>query len=554
MRIFLDSEKSIKNLQTKAKKGNFFSAYQLYEYYKEGKFVTKSKVMEKKYLDLAYSIFSNQKISLDSIKIENFKVFNEIRITEFDKNLNIFVGSNGAGKTTILDAISMSLSWLVNAISKNGGVGASIDESDINVYSDLPFSNITTSISFNEKINANLELSQSKDGVHKKKNYLLDIRKVGAFYKVANEIDNGFNMPLFAYYNVLRSYDVSSKDMNISVDSIVSDNFDKFKGYNFSLSGKTDFSSFVEWFKALDDIDARRKLVSFESMKTEGFSKELFDSISELINDNAEASEKLKMLLTSLPLTKEINRVKDFVNIESKVTNISKIKDAINSAIELFMDGYGSLELVLEPKLDLIIKKNGQKISVLKLSQGEKTLLSLIVDIAMRLFLLNPTLDNPLEGEGIILIDEFDLHLHPKWQREIVKNLPVAFPNCQFFLTTHSPLVLGEVKPSQIYIFYIENDEITIRKPKQSYGLTSNDILNELMITGDGLEQLSRNAIVEDSLNNIFSLIEKETKSSLLMARREIKKLEGKVFGDIPELIEAKVKIDFIDWELNEKN
>ena len=63
----------------------------------------------------------------------------------------------------------------------------------------------------------------------------------------------------------------------------------------------------------------------------------------------------------------------------------------------------------------MILEKNGKEYDVNQLSQGEKSLLSLVGDIARRLVILNPGLDNPLEGEGVVMIDEVDLHLHPKW-------------------------------------------------------------------------------------------------------------------------------------------
>lgn len=533
-------QKSLRYLKRKALNGNFYSAYQLYEYYRDGKFVDQDSELEKKFFDIAYSYFERQKIYLESIHIENFRVFNDASFVEFDKNLNIFVGNNGAGKTTVLDALSMSLSWLVNAISKNGGVGSLIDESDINIYNELPYSNITSCIKFNDHINAYLELSQSRGGVHKKKNHLLEFRKIGAFYKLVNTVDNRFNMPLFAYYNVLRSFDVSSKDMVLSVGSVAADNFDKFKGYNNSLSGKTDFSSFVEWYKTLDDIHARRKLA-----KVELSASEYSNIISRLAEIDDEKSDEIIRLLKLIPVNVDAFNKNNTQN--HSVDTIQKVKAALNSVISSFMVGYGSLELVLEPKFDLTIVKNNRKISVLQLSQGEKTLLALVIDIAMRLFLLNPSLENPLEGEGIILIDEFDLHLHPKWQREMVKNLPLAFPNCQFFLTTHSPVVLGEVKPNQIYLLNSEHGEITVIKPKQSYGLSSNEILNELMNNDGEYQQLGRNIDVDNAINHIFYLIELEDDESIKKARDEVINLENALNGEIPELVQAKIMLDLMD-------
>ena len=85
----------------------------------------------------------------------------------------------------------------------------------------------------------------------------------------------------------------------------------------------------------------------------------------------------------------------------------------------------------------LIITKDGLDIDVNQLSAGEKSVILLIADLAMRLTIANPSLENPLEGEGIVLIDEIDLHLHPQWQRNILPALLATFSKCQFIVTTH---------------------------------------------------------------------------------------------------------------------
>ena len=66
--------------------------------------------------------------------------------------------------------------------------------------------------------------------------------------------------------------------------------------------------------------------------------------------------------------------------------------------------------------------------------------------MALRLAAANPQSEDPLLGEGIFLIDEVDLHLHPYRQQTIVPGLLAAFPRCQFLISTNSPLVLGSAK------------------------------------------------------------------------------------------------------------
>jgi len=79
------------------------------------------------------------------------------------------------------------------------------------------------------------------------------------------------------------------------------------------------------------------------------------------------------------------------------------------------------------------------------MSDGERSLLAMMVDLCRRLVLANPELDDPLQGAGVVLIDEIELHLHPQWQREVVEKLRRSFPRIQFVLTTHSPFVIQSV-------------------------------------------------------------------------------------------------------------
>ena len=101
----------------------------------------------------------------------------------------------------------------------------------------------------------------------------------------------------------------------------------------------------------------------------------------------------------------------------------------------------------------LMINQGKIELDVGQLSDGERGMLALVLDLARRLSQANPSLDDPLsEGHALVLIDELDLHLHPKWQRQIVHKLTKTFPRCQFIATTHSPQVIGEVPHERIQI------------------------------------------------------------------------------------------------------
>jgi predicted ATP-binding protein involved in virulence len=124
---------------------------------------------------------------------------------------------------------------------------------------------------------------------------------------------------------------------------------------------------------------------------------------------------------------------------------------SINTALEVFLDGFSDLE-VLEDPLRLTIKKNGGSLSLGQLSDGERSFLAMLSDLIRRLVLANPHLENPLLGKGIVLIDEIELHLHPKWQREIIENLKMTFPNIQFIATTHSPFIIQTLNNDELIV------------------------------------------------------------------------------------------------------
>jgi predicted ATP-binding protein involved in virulence len=131
--------------------------------------------------------------------------------------------------------------------------------------------------------------------------------------------------------------------------------------------------------------------------------------------------------------------------------NYRNIKlDAVRGAIERMIRGYKNLRIRLNPSRMIITNSKGEDLRVEQLSGGYKAVLSLVSDIAKRLTLANLNSNNPLEEEAIVLIDELDLHLHPKWQKTIVADLKRTFPNCQFIITTHSPFIIQSLEKEEL--------------------------------------------------------------------------------------------------------
>jgi predicted ATP-binding protein involved in virulence len=522
-------ESVIKTLEKNAKKDVFDSIYQLYEYYLNGTYVDQDPIKAEGYLLDANKIFATQKLEVTSLKLQNFRAFKDVDIKIPDKKLTVIIGNNGGGKSTILDAIYHNISWLHNRITKKGGGGEPISDLDLTLGSKAGFSSIITKFKLNKSINIDMELVNIRDGFEtSKKSHIKDITKIGSMYKKAKLFNDKVNLPILAYYTVNRALDVNSKDMASFDETSSIKEVDQFEGYIDSLNGKADFKYFFRWFKRLDDIEKHQKVKNEASFLNE---------LNEIEQLDISAEEILKL----------IKDKRSEFKASKSISDAQKLKNYLNDVIDLFMPGYGNLEIQMEPYLSLTLEKNKQKLNVLQLSQGEKTLLALVLDISRRLITLNPSLPNPLDGNGIILIDEFDLHLHPEWQRNVVRGLSKAFKNCQFIVTTHSPQIIGEVKHNQLIIMKRDdNNEINYYQPSQSYGLTSNDILDEIMNESDNGEQLIRNNDVEKELKKIHKLIADCSYDKALI---KISQLEKLVNGEIPELLSAKMDIELANWE-----
>ncbi len=362
-------------------------------------------------------------------------------------NVTVLIGINGCGKTTILTALATSLSWLSARIRSEKGSGTPISEDNI--------LNHTSSASIKLSLHAEGEfswvLAKSKSGqkgVHATQ--LQDIVKLADQYRTLLTVNPNCSLPLIAFYPVERSV----LDIPLKIKSKHS--FSQLDGYENSLNQGVDFRRFFEWFRNREDIE-----------------NEVFieDFLSALQND----LEAKKFVLA----------------IDPQLT-------AVRKAIGEFMPGFTNLKVRRKPRLHMSIDKGGETLNVAQLSQGEKSLMALVGDIARRLAMLNPEMENPLHGNGVVLIDEVDMHLHPQWARSITERLSNTFPNCQFVLTTHSPLVISDCK--DVLVYTLDNGSLTV-VPSQ-YGQDANTVLLEVMNTP------FRNPDVDEQIGELLDLIQ----------------------------------------------
>ena len=204
--------------------------------------------------------------------------------------------------------------------------------------------------------------------------------------------------------------------------------------------------------------------------------------------------------------------------------------EAVRKAIQS-ITSFKNLRVRRSP-LRMTLEKDREELIVNQLSDGEKCLLALVADLARRLAIANPSLSEPLEGAGVVLIDEIELHLHPGWQRMIIPGLERTFPNCQFIVSTHSPQVISEVKPEGVVLLEKTPEGITASRASASYGRDSNRILEDLL----GVSQ--RPEAIKNRLREYFRLIDT---NQLEAARRCREELEQEIGPDEPEFARADV-------------
>lgn len=216
-----------------------------------------------------------------------------------------------------------------------------------------------------------------------------------------------------------------------------------------------------------------------------------------------------------------------------------KVLEALRTVVSDLVPEFSNLRIQEQPRLGFVVDKRGQPFYLHQLSDGERGLLALVFDLTRRLAIANPDSDNPIaDGVALVLIDEIELHLHPKWQRDVLQRLRDIFKASQFVVTTHSPLVLGEVPARCVRFLEFVNGKVGVTVPTESYGMDANRILQEFM--GAPV----RNRQVDAELKTLFELIDQERFDA---ARAAIAALERKLGEDEPELTRASSLIRFLE-------
>ena len=213
-----------------------------------------------------------------------------------------------------------------------------------------------------------------------------------------------------------------------------------------------------------------------------------------------------------------------------------RVLDAFNTAVTRFLPDYQNPRLGGESVSGgfLVVDRGAATLPVRQLSDGERGVLAMVMDLTRRLAQANPEMTDPAaEAEAVVLIDDIELHLHPGWQRRIVRNLTETFPKCQFIATTHSPQVIGELEHDRVHIMA----DGEVYSPTHSFGVDSSRVLEEIMDTDP------RTKKVKDLLSKISRTVgdERYDDAGALLAD-----LADRLGANDPEVTRIRTLLDFM--------
>lgn len=317
-------------------------------------------------------------------------------VIDSTKNVLILLGDNGFGKTTLLDAMA-------TAIAPYSAQFPGINDfqlSDMDVHINrqgrrAKYLTVDAELSDDGTIMKSLRF---RKGTHPAPKSNFEQVKLAAIAKKEAILagERNIELPIFAYYGTGRGQFRVPERRRIFPQT-----FERWDCYKSALNPETDFKRFFGWFDLMEDQERRDK-------------------------------EKLR----------------DF-NYQSPVLN------AVRTALSEVVHSYKNPRIETRP-LRFIMDRvdndgSSHELRIEQLSEGYKIIIAMVADLAARMAEANPEKEHPLQATGIVLIDEVDLHLHPRWQRDILKQLTQVFPNIQFIVSTHSPvIVVGAAEIAQV--------------------------------------------------------------------------------------------------------
>jgi len=439
-------------------------------------------------------------IKVEKVSIENFRGFANLEL-EFQPDVTVLIGENGSGKTAILDCLASLLVVFQEHMQKNkfdlkkllalsdikqGKFGTNnviklqINKLPISYQISLNIQNSKQFYDFNVKLSPETRNSiQISKSIQFQQNAPSDISYIRDIINpLGSRYNNAVNLVLFVYYPTGNA-PINTIDFKNASDNFATNIFTAYEGALDKTS--FDFINFFNWYKWQENIE--RQIGTNKVLDT------VREAIYNILSDKQHQFNKL------------------------------------------------SINWLNNPNGEMLICKDEIPLNINQLSSGEKTLLALVADLARRLAIANPHRENPLEGNGVVLIDEVDLHLHPRWQRALIPQLQKTFPNCQLIVTTHSTLVLSNISHKNVIVL---EDFQAVKITPNTYGRDNNSILYELM----GVKQ--RPDEMQQRLDKVYELIDDEK----LPEAKELQTKLLEILGpNDPDIVYLNSLFNFIEGE-----
>jgi predicted ATP-binding protein involved in virulence len=401
----------------------------------------------------------------------------------FDSQFNLIVGDNATGKTSALDALSVAVDgWFLGlrCAQRAGSISPEHVHVDPQQFEDR--------VSFEKQFPASIEASGQVMGQNLTWSRELSSEKGRT---TTNKVKNLVNV-------------AQEADRKVRANEVV------------TLPLICTYGIERLWFES-----PRRKIA-----KKNGSSPELpsrFDGYRDCTEFEIQETDLLDWIRAEISAGQQRG---------AETIALGVMRQAIASCVEFATSIYYD-----ERYKDLIVATGQSDFQMFgNLSGGQRIMLTLIGELAKRAITLNPHLGRDVlqQTPGIVMIDELDLHLHPRWQRRIISDLKRTFPQIQFVVTTHSPQLIGEALPREIRVL----DHGSVSIPPRSYGVDSSRILEEVMHTSP------RNVDTKRLLSRLAELIDKE---DMVGAREALKKVEENLGHDDPEVIGASTLIQLLE-------